>query len=84
MKVHARINQFYYMQKVTELQVLHDQLEIAQKHFQAKQEIFESTYREISTRWCEDARWLNHYAIGKLPEETQSGSGPLISKSVLF
>ena len=37
MKVHARINQFYYMQKVTELQVLHDQLEIAQKHFQAKQ-----------------------------------------------
>lgn len=43
--VHDRISEFYYMQKITEIQLLKESLE--------------SRYREVYSQWRKDARWLN-------------------------
>ena len=59
--LHRHINQFYYMQKSTELQLLHDQLkEIIEKEASARLRLSHH-YSEVYDQWKKDARWFSSY-----------------------
>lgn len=61
-QVHQHVNQFYYMQKASELSMLSDQLtEVMQKQRDLNA-LIDHIYPEAFAQWQKDARWLNlHY-----------------------
>jgi hypothetical protein len=58
-QVQSRVNQFYYMQKVTELKVLEENMQEAEKRLRFLEDKLKSEYKEVYCRWKKDARWLN-------------------------
>jgi hypothetical protein len=62
--IHRRIDQFYYMEKREQLEVLRNQLTETLEKLIALQSKIESEYTHVSGRWCEDVRWMNRYLNG--------------------
>lgn len=59
LQVHQQVNQFYYMQKASELSMLCDQLkEVIQKQHEINA-LIDVIYPEVFLKWQKDARWLN-------------------------
>lgn len=57
-KVHQRVDQFYYMEKVAELQVLYDRLvELLEKQ-KAVCELVARVTPSVVESWKRDKRWL--------------------------
>jgi hypothetical protein len=61
--VHQNINQSYYMQKVAELQMLHDRLtEIIEKE-KTTCDLISKITPGIIESWKRDVRWLQKYSV---------------------
>ncbi|PZR19997.1 MAG: hypothetical protein DI539_12195 [Flavobacterium psychrophilum] len=57
--VHQKVNQFYFMQKSSELQLLHDELNELLKKKAAIENLLSIIYPEVVIQWGKDVRWLN-------------------------
>jgi hypothetical protein len=56
-------DQFYFMQKETELKLLNELLENAIKKVETINTLIEVQYKEVYCRWQKDVRWLNTYLM---------------------
>lgn len=61
LEVQGKINQFYYMQKMAELETLKESLDETLKRAKFFQDTFEARYNELAASWSRDARWLNQH-----------------------
>ena len=61
--VHRHINHSYYMQKVAELEFLHEQMSDLLKKQEANLNLVSVLAPEIFNRWKHDVRWLRAYSI---------------------
>lgn len=57
--VHREIDQFYYMQKAEQLELLQEQLKEAQERLRAVENRIDDEYRNVFLCWVKDVRWLN-------------------------
>lgn len=57
--VHQQVNQFYYMQKASELTMLHEQLTMVIEKQASLHKLIDTIYPEVFDRWQKDIRWLN-------------------------
>ncbi len=57
--LHRSVSQFYYMQKIEELQLLLDQLAETEQRLNAIRQTVTVKYTEVFARWSKDARRLN-------------------------
>jgi len=58
---HRHIDESYYLQKITELRLLGDQLEQARSRAEVVAQRLHTHYSEVYYHWKRDARWLNAY-----------------------
>jgi len=56
--VHQRINEFYYMQKMTEFTVLDEKLTHLVREVNALRQHLEGVYEETFRHWRSDVRWM--------------------------
>jgi hypothetical protein len=68
--VHRHINHAYYMQKVAELEFLHDQMKEVFEKQTANQKLICILVPEIFNQWRHDVRWLQQHSIR---QEVQGG-----------
>lgn len=61
LRIHGRIDQFYYMTKTEELKILLDEYEKEKKQLDHISGRIEAKYHEIFHNWSRDARWRNSY-----------------------
>lgn len=57
--VHQRIDQFYYMQKLSELEVLTSRLEDIRLREENVIQQINKVYNDVGREWSKDVRWLN-------------------------
>lgn len=57
--LHKNIDQFYYMQKLEELEILKSQREEAYQRLQSINTRMFAHYHEIAGKWSRDARWMS-------------------------
>lgn len=63
-KLHQRVDQFYYMERVAELQVLYERLaELVEKE-KAVCKLVERIVPAVVERWKRDKRWLLQHGDG--------------------
>ena len=58
---HQQVNQFFYMQKIEELQTLLHQFNEATERVEMLAFRIDQTYSLCFAQWQRDARWLNSY-----------------------
>lgn len=61
--IHQHVDQFYYMQKVVELNELREQLEKSRKRASLFTEVLEREYACVFSHWRQDLRWLSHHHL---------------------
>lgn len=61
LQVQGNVNQFFYLQKIAELETLKERLDEAEKRAVFMREAFETHYTELYQRWSKDVRWLNKH-----------------------
>jgi phosphate starvation-inducible protein PhoH len=59
--IHQRVDQSYFMQKCSELELMCDQLKGAHAKKASFEHMVDASYREVATMWKEDIRWIKHY-----------------------
>ena len=59
---HQQVNQFFYMQKIEELQTLLRQFNDATERVEMLAFRIDQSYRLCFAQWRKDARWLNSYS----------------------
>ncbi|HEY3403586.1 MAG TPA: hypothetical protein VGK59_09380 [Ohtaekwangia sp.] len=59
--IHQRISQFYYMEKITELNELCDQLSEATRRMAFLRDQLDRECIAVFSQWRHDIRWLNHH-----------------------
>lgn len=74
-KTHQHIDESFYLQKITELRLLGDQLEQARKHTETLQGRVNEHYRHVYCQWEKDAEWLADYITSPLTPLQGSGEG---------
>jgi hypothetical protein len=63
--VHQHIDQFYYMTKIRELNILRQRMDEALVDREKVCEYIESKCQEVYGRWRNEARWLNRHLISR-------------------
>lgn len=63
--LHERVNQFFYMQKIEELNVLADQFHRLKSSLDNLTYHLQEQYRLCFTQWCKDVRWVRQYVHRK-------------------
>lgn len=61
--VHQRIDQFYYMQKLSELELLRNRLDDMRLQQENVMQQINTIYNDVGLKWSRDARWLNQQKI---------------------
>lgn len=63
--IHQRINHFYYMQKISELVMLQEQVEHSRTRLSQLTTCLEKEYASAFCQWNQDIRWLNRELMNR-------------------
>lgn len=58
-RLHQHVDQFYYMQKREELNLLHTETQLLTERLSKYNEWLHVRYQEVFGRWREDRLWIN-------------------------
>lgn len=61
--VHREVNQFFYMQKIAELEFLLNEHEVACKRIADLELWLEQRYHDSFHEWKKDLRWIEGYGV---------------------
>jgi hypothetical protein len=57
--IHRNIDEFYYMQKLEELEILKSQMNETNDRLQSINNRIHLHYQEIASKWSKDIRWMS-------------------------
>jgi hypothetical protein len=63
--IHARMNEYDYMQKIEEMKILISLYEESQQRSETVASLIRERYTDNFHRWRKDIRWLNTYLRNK-------------------
>jgi len=64
--IHRHVEQFYYMQKVSEFKLLLEQFEETRRKMDTIANRLDQTYQTTYNRWRRDLKWLHAYERSKV------------------
>lgn len=67
--VHQQLDQFFYMQKIEELQMLLSQFDDIKRRLESITSRIHAHYHLCLDHWRKDARWLNAYNANGRPTQ---------------